>query len=414
MRAMRRFGLCAGIACALLSIHCTAIAGDLAFTPSPELSAGIFIGVEQFSYDFSLADVRFATNDAVDLAYSLSIERQLLEPKRVLLLLAGEPGPAAQARLAALTSAGATRLEATQAYIYSLVKQQAESVREGGVLVVFIATHGFAEGPEHLLMAGDSILTFRTGITAERLLQAMQLELGGQRLLLIDACREELEKPSRRGSGAGEKPDRRSAMRNELLNAVTANRGYTVFSAASPGEFAYPEGVANLDGNGYFTKSIVDGLECGGLRAKGRAVSWSTLSTSVKAEVAARTKGQQQPDLRVGGGFRDFQFPACGASAPPRPVSPSLSPEMLQTIREARNLAATGSAENVEKSFRIYRQIFEELPPATLATLNQALVARAQQLEPDSRADAGVRLYEQLLEPLLALADKSHQRERFP
>ena len=95
-------------------------------------------------------------------------------------------------------------------------------------------------------------------------------------------------------------------------------------------------------------------------------------------------------------------------------MSPSLSPEVLQTIREARNLAATGSAENVEKSFRIYRQVFEELPPATLATLNQALVARAQQLEPDSRADAGVRLYEQLLEPLLALADKSHQRERFP
>ncbi|HVF59370.1 MAG TPA: caspase family protein [Thermoanaerobaculia bacterium] len=410
---MRRLGLCAGIACALLSIHCPAIAGDLAFTPSPELSAGIFIGVEQFSYDFSLADVRFATNDAVDLAYSLSIERRLLEPKRVLLLLAGEPGPAAQARLAALTSAGATRLEATQAYIYSLVKQQAESVREGGVLVVFIATHGFAEGPEHLLMAGDSILDFRTGITTEKLLLAMQSELGGQRLLLIDACREELKKPSHRGSRAGEKPDRRSAMRNELLNTMAA-RGYTVFSAASPGGFAYPEGVANLDGNGYFTKSIVDGLECGVLRAKGRAVSWLALSTSVTAEVAARTKGQQQPDLRVGGGFRDFQLPACGASAPPRPVSPSLSPEVLQTIREARNLAATGSAENVEKSFRIYRQVFEELPPATLATLNQALVARAQQLEPDSRADAGVRLYEQLLEPLLALADKPHQQERFP
>jgi len=405
----RRFGLCAGIACALLASNCPATAGSLAVVPSPELSAGIFIGIEEFSYDFSLADVRYAANDAVDLAYALSVERRLLKPNRVLLLLAGDPGPASQERLAALTAAGATRQEAKQADIYSLVEEQAKLVSEGGVLVVFIATHGFSEGNEHLLMAEDSILAFRTGITTERLLQATQPALGGRRLLMIDACREELVKPARRGSPAAEGPDRRSVMRSELRNALTANTGYAVFSAASVGGFAY-----HADGNGYFTKSIVEGLACGGWRAKGRVTSWSALSSLVTTEVAAQTQGKQQPDLWVGGGYRDFALPACGAAAPRRPQPPSLSSELLQRIQHARNLAAMGGVENVEASFRTYRQVFEELPPAILATLNQALVARAHQLEPDSRADEGLRIYQQLLEPLLVPADRFQQRERFP
>ncbi|HEX7181358.1 MAG TPA: hypothetical protein VF756_05905, partial [Thermoanaerobaculia bacterium] len=70
--------------------------------PLPQESAGVFIGIEKFSYDFSLANVRFAVNDAVDLAYALSIERGLLPANRVLLLLAGEPGEGSQERLAQL------------------------------------------------------------------------------------------------------------------------------------------------------------------------------------------------------------------------------------------------------------------------------------------------------------------------
>ncbi|HEX5757842.1 MAG TPA: caspase family protein [Thermoanaerobaculia bacterium] len=325
----------------------------------------------------------------------------------MLLLLAGDPRPESQGRLDKLTAAGARRQEAKQADIYSLVEEQGKLVSEGGVLVVFIATHGFSEGSEHLLMAEDSILDVRTGITAERLLQATQPTLGGRRLLLIDACREQLVKPSRRGPRTGEEPDSRSAMRSELF--ATTPTGYALFSAASSGGFAY-----HGDGNGYFTKSLVEGLDCRGPHAKRRVKSWSALTNLVTAEVAAQTQGKQQPDLRVGGGYRDFALPACGAAAPRRPQPPSLSPELLRRIQHARNLAATGSAENVEASFRTYRQVFEELPPAILATLNQPLVARARQLEPDSRADEGVRIYRQLLEPLLAPADRLQPREPFP
>src|SRR5687767_11452605 len=91
-RKALRIGFSTSLLLALISVRCSegwSVAQRSA--PLPQESAGVFIGVEKFSHDFSLADVRYAVNDAVDLAYALAIERGLLPANRVLLLLAGDP-----------------------------------------------------------------------------------------------------------------------------------------------------------------------------------------------------------------------------------------------------------------------------------------------------------------------------------
>lgn len=406
-RQASQVGLYAGFLLVLATSHDAAALPAGNGPPLPASSAGVFIGIEKFSYDFSLQDVAYAVNDAVDLAYAVAIERGLVPANRVLLLLAGEPGPHSRDRLDKLIAAGARRQSARQADIYSLVKEQSRLVGEGGVLLISIATHGFRDGAEYLLMAEDSLLQFGTGVTADNLLQATEAGSSGLRLLILDACREQLVKPQRRGSGRGGEPDHRSVMLNEFVEKMASRPGYAVFSAASEGEYALAR-----DGNGFFTRAILDGLRC---KEGERLKTLAGLSSFVRSAVKTRSGDQQHPELRVGGGSGDFVLVQCDAvDAPvPTPVAPpsSLSRELVARIEEAKNLFAVGGPDNVEQSFRLYKQAFQELPPAILATLNQGLVARVQQLEDDSRADEGVRLYRQLLDPLITQSRRLPPKE---
>lgn len=407
-RQASQVGLWAGFLLALDTSRCDAALPARNGPPLSESSAGVFIGIEKFSYDFSLTDVTYAVNDAVDLAYAVAIERGLVPANRVLLLLAGEPGVQSRDRLEKLIAAGARRQSARQADIYSLVNEQSRLVGEGGVLLISIATHGFRDGAEHLLMAEDSLLQFGTGVTADNLLQATEAGSSGLRLLILDACRERLVKPHRRGSGRGDELDHRSVMRSEFVEKMASRPGYAVFSAASEGEYAEAR-----DGNGLFTRAILDGLRC---KEGERLKTLADLGSFVRSEVKTRSGDQQHPDLRVGGGSGDFILVQCEAVDAPAPKalpsSSSLSRDLITRIEEAKNLFAVGGPDNVEQSFRLYRQVFQDLPPAILATLNQGLVARAQQLEDDSRADEGVAIYRQLLDPLVAPFRTTPNRRR--
>lgn len=359
--------------------------------PLPQQSAGVFIGIEKFSHDFSLSNVRFAVNDAIDLAYSLSTERGLLPPNRVLLLLAGEPSEGTRERLATLIAAGAKQETARQADIYTLVQEQSRLVRSGGILVVSIATHGYSQGAEHLLMAEDSILQFRTGVTAEKLLQATETGPGGLRLLIVDACRPQIETRS------GAQSDLRSAMPEKLFETLAARPGYLVFSAASSGQFAHPGAR-----NGLFTGAIVDALRCKGA-GPNESSHFADVVSVVVDEVARRSDGWQRPELRAGGGFVDFALPSCAGhqklevASVPAPVPQ----EVVKKLSDAASYAAVGGPDNLERSFWLYRKAFKKLPVNVLASLNQGLVARALKLEETSQRAEGVRIYGQLLNPLL-------------
>lgn len=392
-REARKIGLCACLVI-FATVHCGGIAPAAAGKVLlPEQSAGVFIGVEKFSHDYSLTNVSFAADDAIDLAYALSIERGLLPPNRVLLLLAGEPTKEdSRTRLKELNEKKAVQRSAKQADIYSLVEQQSKLVGKDGILVVSIATHGFSDDTGHLLMAEDSIFKFRTGVTAEKLLKATQDGVG-VKLLFVDACREDLLKPSQRGNVRG--PDMRSAMRIERVGALAARSGYIVFSAASDGEFA-----KSGHGNGFFTGAVVAGLQCA--QSKG-IKTFLQMEPFVRNEVA-KWSPSQHPELRTGGGSVDFALPPCDSVPPPpgKPVIASVPLEVLEKIDQAEALFAVGGLDNVEKSFRLYKEAFDELSPAVRATLNQGLVAKASKLEEDSQRAEGIQRYQEILVPLVA------------
>jgi hypothetical protein len=385
----RKIGLCAAFL-AFTTSRCAMAPPGRQF-PVPERSAGIFIGVEKFSYDFSLFDVLFAVNDAVDLAYSFSIERRMLPANQVLLLLAGEPTGGSRERLQKLIAAGAIRQTARQADIYSLVQKQSKLAGEGGILVLSIATHGYSDGAEHLLMAEDSLLDFRTGISAEKLFEATQPGAGGLRLLLVDACRDRLVKSSSRGSMEGERGSR-SALRTESLFRTLTRPGYAVFLAASKDETAKA-----ADGNGLFTGAILQALRC----QPGRPRTLKELESFVISDVVQRSNHQQHPELRKGGGADDFALSPCNSLTPLPPPPPPPPPPVREMILRAQNLLALGGLENEERSFRLYRAAFESLPDTTLATLNQGLLARAREIDKSTRRDEAVRIYGPLLNPIV-------------
>jgi hypothetical protein len=417
-RQARRIRICAGLlaACTALSGGEGQSSGPRAAQPAqepagvsrglrsallPQQSAGVFIGVEKFFPDLGLADVTWAVDDAVDLAYALAIERGLLPANRVLLLLAGEPRDGSRDHLQALLDAGAKRQSARLADILSLTEGQSRLVGRAGILVLSISTHGFTQGSDHMLLTEDSLLEYRTGVTAANLLHATGAGGPGLRLLLVDACRTQLLK----SRGTPGPPDPRSAMRTSLVEELAQQRGYAVFSAASDDEYAYPEN-ARVSGHGLFTGAILKGLRC---REGERVKTLQGLASLVRAETTSQSPGRSQhPQLLTGGGADDFVLLDCAAPTGLTQVrtglSPSISRETLATIDAAGKLLAVGGPDNVERSLRLYRKALGELPGPALASLNQGLLSRARQLADDSRADEGARTYQQLFEPILAHA----------
>src|SRR5258708_37872618 len=109
-------------------------------------AAALFVGVRYFTHDETLAEVRYAVDDAVDLAFVFALDRnvRLVDAGRVVLALSGEPQkPESQQKLDALRAAGATIREAGETDILALLERQSRSVRKKGILIVRISTHGF-------------------------------------------------------------------------------------------------------------------------------------------------------------------------------------------------------------------------------------------------------------------------------
>lgn len=335
----RRAGSCAGLAFILLLGCFTTNEGaprgvpvkvrqELPREGMPLSSAGVFIGIERFPLDALLTEVRYAVNDAVDLAYALSVEQGLLPTDQVLLLLSGEPEGDSTERLRILEAKGARRFTATQADIYSHVERQSRNVEEGGLFVLSIATHGYSEGAEQLLLSSDSLSRYRMGVRAETLLKATS-DARGLRLLIVDACREQVF--ATRGPGSPKGPDPRSAMPLELVKTLTGSLGYAVFSAASPGGYAYPG-----DHNGLFTGAILEGLQCKAPVDDQGFVTLTTLGHFVRERVDTLSHGQQQPELRLGGGVGDIALVRCGE--PPK-VEPARTSGLAGMIVEPRDQA---------------------------------------------------------------------------
>ncbi len=294
----------------------------------PAQSAALFVGVRVFTHDASLTEVRYAADDAVDLAYTLALGRDvpLVKPRRVMLALSGEPQkPESLQRLEELKRAGAEVRPAGQSDLLELLELQSRRVGRKGIFIVGIATHAYvAEGELHLLASSSMLRHHETSLTATTLFDIVAASDAPRSLIFIDACRERMSNDKR---GVSEARDV-----TQLFKAVAQSTGQVVFYGAAPGCYAYDDEERR---NGVFTGALLDGLGCAATGEHG-LITVDALADFVNERVLGwlkthrdrhATKGIQ---VTIDRGSRGMALGICGATAEPNKVVKTL----LNAVRD--------------------------------------------------------------------------------
>ncbi len=279
----------------------------------PAQSAGLFVGVRQFSKDESLLEVPYAVDDAVDLAHLFALELRLLDPRRVALALAGEAAKeASRNRLKELQEAGATVGGASATDIYKLLDRQTRAAGPEGLLVVSFATHGFSTTGIQLLMAEDSFLGFiaRTAIPANEVFDAVSRSAAVRRIVFLDACREQVQR-GRRGWGV----EVGSGVSSVLEEAMAKAQGQVILSAARPGGITIDDHGKQ---QGVFTAYVLDGLRCKAKTNDWGYVTAATLADYVNEQVKERRRRMYPGEVADPEEGIESSFGGDGASLPLR------------------------------------------------------------------------------------------------
>lgn len=264
-------------------------------------SAALFVGVRDFPYDRDRAEVRFAVDDAVDLAFVVAFDERvrLVEPARMILALSGEPQKAESKRsLERLVTAGAQVRPAGLTDVLTALDEQKREAGRKGVLVIAFATHGMSiDGTLHLLTATSLLRHHETTISENKIRDVSRSD-AGRSLILLDACRERLH--------AGERStthDPRSAA--PLIRAMAGTHGQVVLGTAE-GEFAYDD---DRRGNGVLTAAVIDGLRCQAATDEQGLVTADTLARFVEQRVMTWIRKNKQREVS-----RATQWTADGAA----------------------------------------------------------------------------------------------------
>lgn len=257
----------------------------------PTQSAALFVGVRRFSHDTTIAEVRHAVDDVVDLAFVLALDERvrLIEPRRIVLALSGEPQkPESQHNLDRLVAAGAKVRPAGQSDILAALDEQARATGRNGLLAIAFATHGVSHDGTQYLLAASSLLNHReTTLSESKIRDIASRSDAARSLILVDACRERLV-DDQRSSG----PDVRSAA--SLHEAMDSAHGQVVLSAAAAGQYAYDD---DERGNGVFTSAVIDGLRCAAPTDADGLVTIDTLSAFVEQRVLEWIRKNRNVDL---------------------------------------------------------------------------------------------------------------------
>jgi len=253
-----------------------------------EQSAAIFVGVRRFS-NAEVPEVRYAADDAVDLAYLFAMDRRvrLVSPRRVALILSGDPQKeVSRDRLNLLKAAGAqVHRNADQAAIRVLLQEQAALAGRNGIFIVSVATHGFVEDGTPYVLGSSSLFSLSdTALPVQTIIDVAARSAARRSLLFIDACREWIPGGTRAGTA-----DPRTAA--PLIDRMKRIEGQVVFYAAAAGKYAYDDDAAQ---NGVFTKAVIDGLQCGAGRIRD-AVTVETLQRYVNREVKEWLEAHRHP-----------------------------------------------------------------------------------------------------------------------
>ncbi len=262
-------------------------------------SAGLFVGVRNFE-DKLFAEVPYAVDDAVDLAYLFAVELSLLTPERVTLALAGEPQKkSSQDRLQALLAAGARQQPAGWADIHEGLTESREATGPRGVFVVALATHGFNQDGQDYLVGADSRHRFiiRSGISVAEVLGEIAQAAAPRRLMLLDACRERLKIGERPRRG---RPDAESAMGAAFAEAIAAAKGQVVLSGTTLGGYSYDDVKR---GNGVFTGAVLDGLRGAAPADERHFITPQTLANYVNTRVVQWVRDNRPEHVKLSRGI---------------------------------------------------------------------------------------------------------------
>lgn len=269
---------------------------------NPDESLGLFVGINDFSLAFchacreqqhEIQDLPFAVDDAVDLAFRFSLKLKLIKPARVILLLSGQPRKeSSRRRLDELTRASATVVwNARKADILACLLHQAQHATNDGLFLLMVATHGIREDGVDYVLGADAIpgLLTETGLRTTTVLDLLGCQGGAgcgaspaaRRLVLIDACREEIEEGSH-----GPEGDPRTAQSPDLVAAMSRFEGQATLLAARERGWSYDDKDRE---NGVFTAAVLDALRCDPCSDQ-NSVTVQTLADQVEASVQDWTK----------------------------------------------------------------------------------------------------------------------------
>ena len=220
--------------------------------PSPA-SAALFVGVNSFSEDNGLANLRCAVNDAVEQAFVFVRELKLIKPENCILCLSGQPTtPLVAKQLQLLKQSGAEVTAATKPKILQSLRiiGRIGSSRQD-IVVVSFSTHGFESRSGVYLMPTDGLRGFLddTAIFSGTVKDTIGKSRAGKKLLILDACRERVE--NSRSSGSGR------AMSQRFLRAFAASSGFATLMSCSAGQYSYED---TDSGHGVFSKFLLKAL----------------------------------------------------------------------------------------------------------------------------------------------------------
>jgi caspase domain-containing protein len=300
----------------------------------PQQSAALFVGVRKFTRDENILEVPYAADDAVDLAYMFALDRRiaLVSPSRVVIALSGRPQKEeSKRRLDALQQAGARVEKAGPSDVLMLLQRQAALASRDGLLIVSIATHGFVRDGVPYILGSTSLFQYpETALPTPKLFDIASASGARRSLFFIDACRERLSEGARAGASA--------ATAAPLISRMGHVNGQVVFYAAAAGGYAYDD-----DGNGVFTKAVLEGLSCKAAFVRG-AVTVETLRTFVERYV--RNWIRQHRDLAIAAATQistdgdSKNMPLCSCVGPPPPAPPG---DVVRATHEGANITAFGS-----------------------------------------------------------------------
>lgn len=171
------------------------------------------------------------------------------------------------------------------------------SMKPRDTAIVFLAGHGFNEGPTYYFMTREANLQnlSQTALPFTALRSTLT-SLQGRVMLFVDTCHA--------GNAIGRATTRQARDSTSAVNEMASSEnGLVVFASSTGGQFSQE----NADwGNGAFTKAVVEGLQgAADFKKRGR-ITYKGLDAYVSDRVDELTRGEQTPVTPVLAGVPDF------------------------------------------------------------------------------------------------------------